>query len=404
MAPGSSQLHVLWLLPTLVAATFDTLADLISDEVVAGEDDSSDDDDEPLLAPVGGAKQLPAGRPCCCPRIPTRQKLTGEQDFMVSMVPMVAASLAILLSSSTCFEQPLAAVARSDVGSVAAAAGVAYAVGYLALLKAWEMVPSTVIVPCLQLSSPMVELLEAALAPFHSAHPVLAPLSVGASLSAGSCVAFALVFVGGVLPSVDGGAVAELCSLELWRQESMRWMMLGNIAFAVFYVLMGLATSERAPERMSSAQFMASTNLVAVISFSCYVATSRRLRRQFARAYGLRRCGASARTARVHWLARVLSMTAESSNYVAMFAISIAFGLHANAGLVAAARASLNQVTNCVLGAVLYRCYHFGRPVEQLGLKLLSCARTLPNLQQPDAPKRSSVRFPAGRRSLRWGC
>ena len=87
-----------------------------------------------------------------------------------------------------------------------------------------------------------------------------------------------------------------------------------------------------------------------------------------------------------------------------MFAISIAFGLHANAGLVAAARASLNQVTNCVLGAVLYRCYHFGRPVEQLGLKLLSCARTLPNLQQPDAPKRSSVRVPAGRRSLRWGC
>ena len=43
--------------------------------------------------------------------------------------------------------------------------------------------------------------------------------------------------------------MAELCSLELWRQESMRWMMLGNIAFAVFYVLMGLATSERAPER-----------------------------------------------------------------------------------------------------------------------------------------------------------
>ncbi len=301
MAPGSSQLHVLWLLPTLVAATFDTLADLISDEVVAGEDDSSDDDDdEPLLAPGGGAKQLPAGRPCCCPRIPTRQKLTGEQDFMVSMVPMVAASLAILLSSSTCFEQPLATVARSDVGSVAAAAGVAYAVGYLALLKAWEMVPSTVIVPCLQLSSPMVELLEAALAPFHSAHPVLAPLR-GASLSAGSAAAFALVFVGGVLPSVDGGAVAELCSLELWRQESMRWMMLGNIAFAVFYVLMGLATSERAPERMSSAQFMATTNLVAVISLSSYVALSRRLRHpkahcQLQRARG-RVLGASARRA-----------------------------------------------------------------------------------------------------------
>ena len=43
-------------------------------------------------------------------------------------------------------------------------------------------------------------------------------------------------------------------------------------------------------------------------------------------------------------------------------------------GLVAAARSSINQMTNCVCAWLLYRCYTFGRPVEGIGLKLLSTA------------------------------
>ena len=112
-------------------------------------------------------------------------------------------------------------------------AGVAYAIGYLALLKAWETVPSTVIVPCLQLSSPMVEIMEAALAHHHAAHPLLAPLR-GESLSMRTCAAFLIVFIGGMMASVGEGSLAELCSLKLWRKRSMLWMMVGNLAFSLY--------------------------------------------------------------------------------------------------------------------------------------------------------------------------
>ena len=129
-------------------------------------------------------------RPWCCPVLETKQKLTGEQDFMVSMVPMLCASAAIAAvhPEVAMLHNPVALL-QSDLGHAVLLAGLAYAIGYLSLLKAWESVPSTVIVPCLQLSSPLVEIMEALLAQHYAAHPVLAPLR-GVSLSGRTCVAF----------------------------------------------------------------------------------------------------------------------------------------------------------------------------------------------------------------------
>ena len=118
-----------------------------------------------------------AGTDCCtlC-TVAEKHKLSGEQDFMVSMVPMLAVSAMIAATQpvGTVFDQFPAGMMGSREGQVAVAAGVAYGVGYLALLKAWELVPSTVIVPCLQLSSPLVVLLAAGMAPWHAADPLLA--------------------------------------------------------------------------------------------------------------------------------------------------------------------------------------------------------------------------------------
>eukprot|EP01043_Picozoa_sp_COSAG02_P052511 COSAG02_NODE_5668_length_4142_cov_5.602770_3_plen_190_part_00 len=188
MSATTSQLRLLWILPATVAATFDTLADVISDEVVAGEGDASEDDDEELAKKLRATE--PPHRPWCCPVLETNQKLTGEQDFMVSMVPMVCASVAIAAAHPevAMLHNPVALL-QSNLGHVVLLAGLAYAIGYLSLLKAWESVPSTVIVPCLQLSSPLVEVIEALLAPHYADHPVLAPLR-GVSLSGRTCVAF----------------------------------------------------------------------------------------------------------------------------------------------------------------------------------------------------------------------
>jgi hypothetical protein len=319
---------------------------------------------------------------------------------------MVLASLAIfyLQPEGSPLGRPLELLLTPQ-GQATVFAGLAYAAGYLWLLKAWEHLPSTVIVPCLQLASPMVEVLGAALSFLAGPdRPLLLPL-LGSSLSLRAWVGFATVLVGGLLPSAGEGGVAKLLSPALWQERSMCLLMMGNMAFAVYYLLMGLVTAPgnsaagdcsspsvvdcTEPLRLTGAQFMALTNVVAVCSFSCYVAAQRPLRRQFASAFGLPPSlggprplgvrlpgednhGEGRRS--VHWLPRALSMLAEVANYGAMWAISLAFGLHYNAGLVAAARASLNQLTNMLCASMLYRGCGCGRGVEQLSVKLVSCA------------------------------
>ena len=103
---------------------------------------------------------------------------------------MMCASVAITATrpAESVLHSPLELM-QSDLGHVVMLAGISMTIGYVSLLKAWEMVPSTVIVPCLQLCSPMVEILEAALASDHAFHPVLAPLR-GTRLTARTCAAF----------------------------------------------------------------------------------------------------------------------------------------------------------------------------------------------------------------------
>ena len=186
--------QLLWLVPTGVAALLDTVADIISDEVVVGEDEA---DDENHGHKVKSDDPEIASSYCWgCTSISRRNKLTGEQDFMVSMVPMLLASLWIFHLQPA--DSPLVRPAEfvwCPQGMATVLAGVAYAAGYLWLLKAWERVPSTVIVPCLQLASPMVEMMEAALAPLASRRfSLLLPLG-GSALSLRAWVGFSAVIV-----------------------------------------------------------------------------------------------------------------------------------------------------------------------------------------------------------------
>ena len=131
----------------------------------------------------------------------------------------------------------------------------------------------------------------------------------------------------------EGGSLQELCSLKLWRQRSMFLMMGGNLALSVYYVIMGLVTSPEAPAsmRLTNAEFMACSNLASVATFSCGIVASRPLRRQCAAAYGCRG-GGGVTMPRVDPMATLLACTAESFNYLAMFAISYSFNLNSNAG------------------------------------------------------------------------
>lgn len=145
----------------------------------------------------------------------------------------------------------------------------------------------------------------------------------------------------------EDGSLKELCSLKLWRQRSMLLMMGGNLALSVYYVIMGLVTSPEAPAsmRLTNAEFMACSNLASVAAFWCAIVASRPLRRQCTAAYGCRG-GAGATMPRVDPMATLLACTAESCNYVAMFAISYSFNLNHNAGELACC--SYSQSAACV--------------------------------------------------------
>lgn len=58
---------------------------------------------------------------------------------------------------------------------IALASGGVYLAAILCVMKAFETLPSTVLVPLLQMTTPLVEIIGWVLSPFHAYHPVLAP-------------------------------------------------------------------------------------------------------------------------------------------------------------------------------------------------------------------------------------
>lgn len=300
-----------WLVYVIWATVLDALTDVASDHVIATEDDED---------PFSKAK---------------KRKVTSEQDLLCSCVTMFVVSVGIWIYCGFSMESN-----RSFWASVAA--GWLYAHAMRAVMKAWELVPSTIVTPTLQLTGPTVQLLEAAM---------------GISrLTAHDWIAFVLITCGGLAPSID--SLPQLAKASTWTRPSMRLLLKANMLYSFYFVTLSWCVDNGVTET----QFVVVSNLAAVATLAVGFGSDRELWRH------------ASRIGQVAAFPKLVSSAAECTNYLSMLLLSFAYQQHYSSGLVTAARTGLNQFTNVFLAALLHRTLRIGRPVLNFPRKLASAS------------------------------
>lgn len=298
-------------------------------------------------------------------------KLTSEQDLLCSCVTMFVVSTLIWVWSDWSILPPADPGMASQTYWLSVLAGCLYAHAMQCIMKAWELVPSTIVTPMMQLSGPCVQLVEAGLGTLarrlrRKMPPILESVS-HAYLTRWDLLAFVLITGGGLAPSAEN--LPQLARLSTWRSPAMRLLLMSNVLYSIYYVFNSLCVGDEAtatPTGVTELQFIVVSNLAAVIFLLASFATNPHLRQH---AFNLRR---------VKTMPKVVSAVAECTNYISMLLLSCAYQRYHSSGLVTAARTGLNQFTNVFLAALLYKLANVGRPVLQVERKLVSaCFVTL---------------------------
>lgn len=301
---------MLWLVYVFWATVLDALTDVASDHVIATEEDDD---------PFSVSKK--------------KKKVTSEQDLLCSCVTMFVVSLGLWIYFGFAME-----FSTSFCASVGA--GWVYAHAMRAVMKAWEIVPSTIVTPMLQLTGPTVQLMEAAM---------------GTSrLTAYDWIAFFLITCGGLAPSIE--TLPQLATTSTWTSPSMSLLVKANVLYSCYYVALSWCVDNGVTEM----QFVVISNLSAVATLLACFGSDRDLRRH------------AARMSQVDHLPKMISAAAECTNYLSMLLLSFAYQKHYSSGLVTAARTGLNQFTNVFLAAFLHDAMKIGRPVLNFKRKLFS--------------------------------
>ena len=315
-----------------------------------------------------------------------RDKLSSEQDLFCSSCAMLVVSFLLWRQSDFSILPPSLQVVRvfelddndsvfqteADVAYILCIlAGMVYALAMMSVMKAWEHVPSTIVVPLMQLSGPMVEIMEACLGSVarkrgRGRMGVLAPVA-HATLTHKDFFAFALITVGGLTPSTE--SLPQLFKIATWRRPSMSLLVLANVLYSMYFVMLALCvgddTSRDPRERralMEETQFVVISNLSSVTFLAALFALTPRLRRHMR---ALRN---------VTLKTQLISGFAEFTNYFSMLLLTSAYQLHYSSGLVTAARTGLNQFINVIFALALYSAFKIGRPVKNLRKKLIAAA------------------------------
>lgn len=298
-------------------------------------------------------------------------KLTSEQDLLCSCVTMFVVSTLIWTWSDWSILPPADPGLASQTYWLSVFAGCLYAHAMQCIMKAWELVPSTIVTPMMQLSGPCVQLVEAGLGTLarrlrRKMPPLLESVS-HAYLTRWDWVAFMLITGGGLAPSAEN--LPQLARLSTWRSPAMRLLLMSNLLYSIYYVFNSLCVGDEAtatPTGVTELQFVVVSNLAAVFFLLASFATNPYLRQH---ASNLRQ---------VNTMPKIISAAAECTNYVSMLLLSCAYQRHHSSGLVTAARTGLNQFTNVFLAALLYKLANVGRPVLHFERKLASaCFVTL---------------------------
>jgi len=192
-------------------------------------------------------------------------------------------------------------------------------------------------------------------------------------------VAYALMFVGGILPAC-GGQLSALTERAFWQQSFVGCAIAAEFALGLHDLMLSgcayTAPGKGAPpssppssapmveSATESFEFFVWSRCSFVFTFVGMYAFSPRLNAQL-------RDLTSGRVA-----PRYISLSAvsEALTVVGFYLASIAYGLFYQAGVVHAAEASLSQLLNLLLAFILLKCFGVGRPssVGSMRAKLFS--------------------------------
>jgi len=417
---------MLWIAYVLVATLLDALTDVASDHVIATDEDEEDEDEDDVevALPLGkkNGARLRHSKPPSAPQQRRsvakwgcfrrrkqrpcqwlfesraaavvdaserpKSKLTSEQDLLCSCVAMAAVSFWLWQRSDWSILPPVGTLPREVVETwspsfpaappqptpsaaaywLALVAGVLYAFGMRSIMKAWETVPSTIVTPMMQLSGPLVEIMEAALGFVarrrRRKRPGILAAVAGARLSARDWLAFALITLGGLAPSAE-----SLPQLFRTWSPAMTRLLVSNGLYAAYFLLLALCVGDagsRGGNGMDETHVVVLSNFSAVLTLAVLFAATPSLK---AHARALRH---------VDTFPKLVSAAAEGTNYASMLFLSYAYERHYSTAMVTAARTALNQYTNVLLAAALYGLANVGRPVHHFRRKLLcSCVVSL---------------------------
>lgn len=347
------------LIYTLLAATFDAVSDTISDEVVGDEGNASPPRPaRKTRSPIGSQSSCPSTQrnsptPLKSPSRGSKSrsggKLTGEQDFIVSttLSLFVSGWIAINSASGPGGFLPPANLLGTQL---AVLAGLVYSVASVYCMKAWERMPSGVVVPLMQLTSPIVEIMGYVLGSFHGSHIALEPFRTS-MVGPVEFVAFVFIFAGAMVPSLTMGNLFSASADDRKRlllNRDVLMLLWADVLFALYILLLTAGTSM--PEQgIKNTQFVVVSNISAFVwtMLSCLVLPDM--------------------TKAIHtldqastWSLKLCSIS-ELANYLAILSFATAMHAYPNEGLVTAARSALHQLENFLLGEILYRLFKFGR-------------------------------------------
>jgi len=328
-----------WVLPLIIGAVFWSAADTISDAVITDHTAPPKDVDE-----VEEGAEYPDKE--------KEMKMSGEQDAAVSMAVMAA--LAVILHGL--FTKEHVMDLSSEVVWLALFAGALQCVSLVYLLKSFENSSSTIIIPLMQLNAVLVlplsivlTLLSGSFTILASHHTLIRPLHL---------VAFVLIFFGGFYPACDGN-FSKFTTGAFWRQKAVVHMLISDTLIALYYILVSACTSESGG--MSNWAFLIVTlwgNTFCFIAMCLFIPHYRNQIMSMKNING--------KFVFLSCLGEVLSL----SGY---FSISFSYRWYYNSGVVSAAEGALNQLFNLILAIVFKKYFNFGRKVENIQSKLLSC-------------------------------
>lgn len=330
----------------ILAATCDAISDTISDEVVgdveAGDADSSDDEITIDQSPSRVKSKSSTRFNSIETNMAQQGLMTGEQDFIVSTTLSLIVSLFLFLANPADNFVPSIYMAGTQL---AIFGGLCHAFASIYCMKAWERLPSGVMVPMLQLESPIVEVGGYIVGKFADLHWILEPFR--ASIVSKSQVGgFLLILTGSMLPTMMTGDLFR--NKKMLLNKDVVLALWADLGFSLETMMMFSACS-LPMQSITSTQFVIVSN---VASFG-WTFLGILIMPSMSKAFSDLR--------QVATRSMVLCSFSEFANYFAMLSFSIALQKYHDEGLTLAIRQSCHQLVSFVLANFLFHTFRFGR-------------------------------------------